>query len=464
MKINKEITEDFIKEGKYFTTDELKNRIAKMDINELDYQQHDRNHYIDIYDRMILIKDNRDILSFYLKIDPLIFQKKSRRRSPIQITGENVKNEGKKSKKDETDVNETNHNDLPNSNILQQLVPSSKNPNKEVSPFIDLNTNRGRKNLIQKVESSIPKKTNDTLMVDNRRKRIIESNLLKEDFKSRDNTTTNVNNIREDQIINHKNGLSKNFFLDIKDSKGSHVNCDTTSQKVDGVNDNELKEIPWKRINNHVSGTKHFKFNFKNFDANQSQQSIDENYDRKVSTISTIKNDSEKRLEKKPHYLDLSFSSPQNEIQLEKEKTKPLENVQYKNRKVVNLIDDEEDNNKEKFIIKKCFVDLTKNELDNNINNKEKAPVVEIKMNIRKESNTNNKNNNVISSCKEKIEILKNQSDFKCTTNCISLEIPSSSKSSGKGNTDISTKQHPKESSFGIKDYARFCLYFIVLT
>jgi len=169
MKINKEITEDFIKEGKYFTTDELKNRIAKMDINELDYQQHDRKHYIEIYDRMILIKDNRDILSFYLKIDPLIFQKKSRRRSPIQITGENVKNEGKKAKKYDLDEEETNQIDLPNPNILQQLIPSTMNPKNDASPIIDLNTNIVRKNLNHKVESTFPKKPNDAIVVDNRR-------------------------------------------------------------------------------------------------------------------------------------------------------------------------------------------------------------------------------------------------------------------------------------------------------
>ncbi len=411
-----------------------------------------------------MLKDNRDILSFYLKIDPLIFQKKSRRRSPIQITGENVKNEGKKAKKYDLDEEETNQIDLPNPNILQQLIPSTMNPKNDASPIIDLNTNIVRKNLNHKVESTFPKKPNDAIVVDNRRKRIVESNLLKKDLKSNDNITTNVFNIGEEQIVNHKNGLNKNFFLDFKDSKGSHVNCDTLSEKVDGINDNELKEIPWKRINNPINGLKHFKFNFKNIDENQSEQSIDVNYDRKVSTISSIKNDSEKKMEKRPQYMDLSFASHQKEIQIEKEKAKPFEKVQLINRKVVNLIEDEEDKNKDKFIIKKCFVDLTKNEQDSKIENKDKFPVAEIKMNIRKESNKNINNNNKISSINEKVEILKNQNDFQCTTSCISLEIPSSIKSSKKANTDSSTTLHHKESSYGIKDYARFGLYFIVLT
>ena len=72
---NRDASEDFIKQGQYFSKEELRNRIAKIDMNLLDYQDHPLSHYIEIYDNLILIQENRDTLLYYYRIDPNIFQK-----------------------------------------------------------------------------------------------------------------------------------------------------------------------------------------------------------------------------------------------------------------------------------------------------------------------------------------------------------------------------------------------------
>jgi hypothetical protein len=119
----KDPLEEFIKEGKYFSIDELKNRIAKMDIDELDYSEHPRAHYIDIYDRLTLIQENRDLLKYYLKIDPNIFQKKLRAR---KNENPNETLEAKKAKIEKKPEVPTSKYDLPPQHMLDLLVPNKK--------------------------------------------------------------------------------------------------------------------------------------------------------------------------------------------------------------------------------------------------------------------------------------------------------------------------------------------------
>ena len=225
---NRDASEDFIKQGQYFSKEELRNRIAKIDMNLLDYQDHPLSHYIEIYDNLILIQENRDTLLYYYRIDPNIFQKNYRRRDLTPVNA----NDSKKTKLDK--IHEINEIKLPPQNLLDQLVPKKKE-NTVINNFlrtkpeeylyknkdnIELDDNEKiyrkpelpPKNIGNQSDSMIYQKPAITRRIPNN---LADNNLINDDYRNNGDLSS-IRNVNSKIDYNNKNIIDVDIRDDIK--------------------------------------------------------------------------------------------------------------------------------------------------------------------------------------------------------------------------------------------------------
>ncbi len=234
--------DDFIKEGKLFATDELKNRIAKMDISELDYQDHPRQHYIDIYDKLILIQENRELLKYYLNIDPYIFQKNFKKQRKIELP---LLNDSKKPKLEKR-PEENNDFKLPPQHLLDQLVPKKKEdytkPNNTYSRKDHSYPFRVPPNMIDLEPDESSSQIEDNSRLKRNEFPINGNNLVRKEILPLKDQSNFTNNITPDVdsnpfIINHRTPVQNDL------SNFKPVENNILSQKIKGFSLGDSRKI-----------------------------------------------------------------------------------------------------------------------------------------------------------------------------------------------------------------------------
>ena len=487
--MNNQITEEFIKEGKYFSTEELKNRIAKMDFSELDYDSHDRNHYIEIYDRMILKQGNRDVLKFYLKIDPLIFQKKLRSRSTDKIKTIDDNN-GKKLKEDK-DIKDKKydqdiHVPIPKAD-LQHLVPqkiSKKNQTKEYDDVFLIDDSLDN-DLKAEHKNKLEKKNQDD---------------KKSIFDSESMNSSNQFSLNRQKLTVHKFKPNPN----LKVGRNNFIRIEDNNNLVSPMDQKLPEEVekvkPIGRFFDFNVDKKEFiRFNFNNSRqiSNNQENSLDVNVSRNLNSFNTVNGeiDLDVNTKKRQNYLN-SYNNPKENIetislnnsivdkssirsgpnstkivldnsdQLKKNRNERVNNFLNKKAIIKQVSEKKEEEKK-----LPCYDDIKNHKLDLSEQLKEDIIhkcVIDNSKKVIEVKTSDNEKSRSIEIQKNSISNLKSQDDFKMSCgNSFHITVDTEKTNKIKPCVQMNSETPQvtlKSSSFNLLDYTRLSLYFLVFT